>query len=96
MLLPSDHASPQYIEQINQLITDWELKESFEMKTSGSTGEPKMITHSKAAMTHSAQLTIDRFGLSEGDIFLVCLPVDDDGGKGGYCQSKSSSNHTKC
>jgi len=76
MLLPSDHASPQYIEQINQLITDWELKESFEMKTSGSTGEPKMITHSKAAMTHSAQLTVDRFGLSEEDIFLVCLPVE--------------------
>ena len=75
MLLPSDHASSQYIEQINQLMTDWKHKESFEMKTSGSTGKPKMVTHSKAAMTHSARLTIDRFGLGEGDIFLVCLPV---------------------
>lgn len=75
MLLASNKASTTYQEQIRQLLIDWEDHTSFEMKTSGSTGEPKPITHSKAAMAHSARLTIDRFGLSEGDVFLSCLPV---------------------
>ncbi len=75
MVLPSDHASPNYLDQINQFLIDWDHNSSFEVKTSGSTGVPKVITHSKAAMVHSAKLTIQRFGLIEGDVFLICLPV---------------------
>ncbi len=49
--------------------------------TSGSTGEPKRIMLPKAAMTASAQLTNQHFGLKENDTILLCLSTDYIAGK---------------
>ena len=48
----------------------------FTIKTSGSTGEPKLITLSRRQMIASAILTGRTFGLKRGDRALVCLNVD--------------------
>jgi len=48
---------------------------SFEFKTSGSTGVPKVITHAKTSMIVSAQITQNAFGYVAGEKALLCLPV---------------------
>ena len=42
--------------------------------TSGSTGVPKGVELSTAALEASARATIDRLGLTADDVFLSCLP----------------------
>ena len=42
--------------------------------TSGSTGEPKAVQLSAAALAASARATIDRLGLTKDDVWLSCLP----------------------
>ncbi len=42
--------------------------------TSGSTGLPKGVQLSAAALAASARATIDRLGLTAGDVWLSCLP----------------------
>ena len=49
--------------------------------TSGSTGEPKLITHSRQAATHSAQQTLTYFDLTPGDSAVLALPIDFIAGK---------------
>jgi O-succinylbenzoic acid--CoA ligase len=55
--------------------------DSFEVKTSGSTGVPKIIAHSRNAVTASATRTCDFFGIKEGDTALLSLPATHIGGK---------------
>ncbi|HEX4254975.1 MAG TPA: AMP-binding protein [Streptosporangiaceae bacterium] len=43
--------------------------------TSGSTGPPKGVELSAAALRHSAQATLDRVGASPGQRWLLCLPA---------------------
>jgi o-succinylbenzoate---CoA ligase len=43
--------------------------------TSGSTGEPKGVELSAAALTHSARASLARVGARPGERWLVCLPV---------------------
>jgi len=45
------------------------------VKTSGSTGEPKLISLLKSDMVASARLTGERFQLHKGQSALLCLPV---------------------
>jgi len=42
--------------------------------TSGSTGEPKGVELSAAALLHSARASLDRIGARPGDRWLSCLP----------------------
>src|SRR6201996_5218690 len=42
--------------------------------TSGSTGEPKGVELSAAALTHSARASLARAGARPGERWLVCLP----------------------
>jgi o-succinylbenzoate---CoA ligase len=42
--------------------------------TSGSTGEPKGVELSAAALRHSARASLDRIGARPGDTWLSCLP----------------------
>ena len=42
--------------------------------TSGSTGEPKGVELSAAALSHSARATLARVGARPGDRWLLCLP----------------------
>ncbi|REF00386.1 O-succinylbenzoic acid--CoA ligase [Thermomonospora umbrina] len=48
--------------------------------TSGSTGAPKMVELSAAALRHSAAATLDRIGAAPGDGWLCCLPTSHIGG----------------
>jgi O-succinylbenzoic acid--CoA ligase len=43
--------------------------------TSGSTGEPKGVELSAAALEHSARASLSRVGARPGDRWLCCLPV---------------------
>jgi O-succinylbenzoic acid--CoA ligase len=43
--------------------------------TSGSTGAPKGVELSAAALRHSAQASLDRVGARPGERWLCCLPV---------------------
>lgn len=47
----------------------------FEMFTSGSSGKPKSIRHSKSSMKASARKTAAYFDLPAGSTALLCLPV---------------------
>lgn len=51
------------------------------VQTSGSTGAPKVFEIEKSKMINSAEMTCNFLGLKEGDIALVCLPVDYISGK---------------
>jgi O-succinylbenzoic acid--CoA ligase len=42
--------------------------------TSGSTGEPKGVELSAAALRHSARASLDRIGARPGEVWLSCLP----------------------
>ena len=43
--------------------------------TSGSTGQPKGVELSAAALRHSARATLDRVGAAPGQRWLLCLPA---------------------
>ena len=52
-----------------------------EVKTSGSTGEPKRMLVEKRRMLASAKITCDFLGLKEGDTALLCMSLDYIAGK---------------
>ncbi len=55
-------------------VKKWAGPEDFiEVKTSGSTGLPKLLRHRKDAMRESARMTCDFLGLREGMKAMVCL-----------------------
>ena len=61
---------------------DWMDNENFiNVKTSGSTGDSKIIQISKQAMVRSAIRTGDFFNVQVGDTALHCLPADFISGK---------------
>lgn len=67
---------------IGKFIMDWMDKEAYiNVKTSGSTGNPKIIKISKQAMVSSAIRTGDFFKVQIGDSALHCLPADFIAGK---------------
>jgi len=61
---------------VGHFLLDWfDDREYIEMKTSGTTGEPKTIRVDKQAMVNSALATGDFFDLTPGNKALQCLPV---------------------
>lgn len=50
--------------------------DSISIPTSGSTGFPKTIQHSKKAMLYSALMTCDALQLEPGDSSFLCLPTN--------------------
>ena len=62
--------------EILAFLTDWfSEKDTFEIKTSGTTGPPKIELVSRDALIVSAKITIRSFHLKKGDTLLMCLPV---------------------
>lgn len=53
----------------------WDDSPTMQLQTSGSTGVPKRIPATKAAMATSAAATCRFFGLKPGDSALLCLPL---------------------
>ena len=61
---------------VGDFILDWfDSKHYLEIKTSGTTGEPKIIKVQKQAMVNSALATGDFLELQPGNTILNCLPV---------------------
>ncbi|MDA6072638.1 AMP-binding protein [Flavobacterium sp. AC] len=61
---------------IGEFLLDWfDDKDYIEMRTSGTTGLPKLVQLEKQAMIQSALATGDFFELEPGNKALLCLPV---------------------
>lgn len=65
---------------VNVLEQWWDQGQHVTAKTSGSTGSPQLIAHSKTAMAASAQRTIDRFQLSPDTRAGLAMPAHFIGG----------------
>ena len=65
-----------YIKDILDFLKDWYGSYNYiEVQTSGSTGMPKTIRHTKIAMIESAKLTAFFFGFRVGDLAVLSLPA---------------------
>jgi len=69
-------------QSISSLARKWFSREQdeFSFKTSGSTGEPKAIHHSRKILEASARITNEYFKLTSRDTSLLCLNPDKIGG----------------
>ncbi len=67
----------EYYERVmGEFLMDWLDKNDFiEVKTSGSSGQPKLIKVSKQSMVNSAIATGNYFKMKPGDKALHCLPT---------------------
>ena len=75
---PSNEFETKVLDFIKEWFSD---SETVQIQSSGSTGIPKFFNVKKSKMLNSARMTCDFLGLSEGDIALICLPVEYISGK---------------
>jgi o-succinylbenzoate---CoA ligase len=76
------NTSKIYEKEIIQFLDDWNSNiNSFEFKTSGSTGVPKQIVISKQKLIQSAKMTQTFLNLNENDKALICLNANYVAGK---------------
>ena len=67
---------------LEEFLEEWNNPLEFvEVKTSGSTGEPKRMQVEKRRMFNSARITCDFLGLKAGDTALLCMSTDYIAGK---------------
>ena len=67
---------------LEDFLAEWRNESPYvEVKTSGSTGEPKRMLVEKQRMKASARITCDFLGLRPGDTALLCMPLDYIAGK---------------
>ena len=82
MILANDNFTITYHDKIEKDKIELLLQNIFNSQpylscsTSGSTGEPKNIKHSKSSLSISANKTISYFDLKENDSAALCLSVD--------------------
>lgn len=68
--------------EVGDFLRNWLDEKSFvEVKTSGSTGNPKIIQLQKIHMLHSAKATGDYFNLPENTTALLCMSTNYIAGK---------------
>jgi len=74
--------SLKYTMSLEEFLAEWRNESPYvEVKTSGSTGEPKRMLVEKQRMRASARITCDFLGLRSGDTALLCMPLDYIAGK---------------
>lgn len=67
---------------LEKFVSEWNNQsDSINLKTSGSTGSPKIITALKKNLVQSASYTTNFLGLKERNSALCCLPIDFIAGK---------------
>ena len=67
---------------LEEFLAEWRNDSPYvEVKTSGSTGEPKRMLVEKQRMRTSARITCDFLGLKAGDTALLCMSLDYIAGK---------------
>lgn len=82
---------------IDDFLAEWRNDSPVvEVKTSGSTGEPKRMLVEKSRMRASARITCDFLGLQEGDTALLCMPVDYIAGKMMVVRSEERGLRLQC
>ena len=68
--------------KMKKFVEEWNNESEYvEVKTSGSTGEPKRMMVEKRRMLNSARITCDFLGLKPGDTALLCMSTDYIAGK---------------
>ncbi len=78
----ADEGIKEFEKDIFQFILDWfSTADYMEVKTSGSTGNPKEIQLLKKHLIASAEATISFFDLKKKDRILHCLPISFIAGK---------------
>ena len=63
-------------EKVRALLLKWYGNENFTFKSSGSTGKPKEFIFSKEQIKHSAEASIEAFGLTKNDHLLLLMNAD--------------------
>jgi len=72
----------EFEKKVKIFLEEWfSEKKGVNVQTSGSTGVPKIFEIEKKKMVSSAVMTYNFLGLKEGDIALLCLPVEYISGK---------------
>ena len=67
---------------LEEFLLEWRSDSPYvEVKTSGSTGEPKRMMVEKRRMMNSARITCDFLGLKPGDTAWLCMSLDYIAGK---------------
>lgn len=76
------NCSAELQSSVHKFIDDWNRElPTINVKTSGSTGHPKIQVLQKSHMLYSAKATGRFFKLSKGDKALLCLPISAIAGK---------------
>ena len=82
ILMTQQSKSEEWQKDIFNFLSDWfSDKESFEIKSSGTTGQPKTELFDRDAFITSAQITLNTFDLKKDDTLLMCLPIQFVAGK---------------
>ena len=75
-------AASDFEQKTFDFVSDWlSGRQSFDQKTSGSTGDPKQIAITRSQMTASANMSIEALNLKQGYNALLCISPDYIGGK---------------
>ena len=82
MLMTQQSIPEDWQVEIFDFLGEWfSDKNQFEIKTSGTTGSPKIESLKRESFISSARITINTFDLMEGDTLLLCLPMNFVAGK---------------
>jgi O-succinylbenzoic acid--CoA ligase len=89
MLIDLSKASPilktssnEFETKVLDFIEEWfSESKTVKIQSSGSTGIPKVFDIEKSKMLNSAEMTCDFLGLKEGNLALLCLPIEYISGK---------------
>lgn len=74
--------SNEFETKVLDFIKEWfSESKTVKIQSSGSTGIPKVFDIEKLKMLNSAKMTCDFLGLQEGNIALICLPIEYISGK---------------
>ncbi len=74
--------SNEFETKVLDFIKEWfSESKTVKIQSSGSTGIPKVFDIEKSKMMSSAEMTCDFLGLKEGNLALLCLPIEYISGK---------------
>lgn len=77
-----ESSAQDYLQQVGAFVREWlSISPGMEMRTSGSTGSPKLFWIEKNKMLQSAAMTARFFRFEEGQTALLALPVSYIAGK---------------
>lgn len=80
---PANHKpSKEFETKVLDFLKEWfSDSKTVQIQSSGSTGTPKIFDVEKSKMSHSAEMTCNFLELKEGNLALLCLPIEYISGK---------------